>query len=335
MNQFGIEGEVSETVDNVSSWLAGFVTSNMVWRKPAEVAAGEKLLSNEILGSMEQFMACFREEEACRKALFYLRWPNGFLCPQCMGHHYYYIKNRKLYECTTCRNQTSVTAHTFLHGTKLPLAYWFFTIYWVAVDQRCTAYRLAAVLKLHRRTALRMLHVIRAAMRVANGRHMLASVAQEEQMDQEQRDQESVNQGQEWVDQGQERIDGGNGPIEEKGTKYAHKHENKGCNENEGYTERATLLGRCRSMLLNKAKSYIRTAYRRVSDHHRQRYYDEFIYQWMQRHEKSPVLLSGSLLRACGTLVYREDIHLLIRPVFPSSQAWIRKNGVAHPGQIA
>ncbi|GEM_PF-429275 len=282
-------------VFQVESWLNKLAMHNMKWHTPADAAAGKKLLSDEILCSMKEFMERFREEEACRQALFYLRWPGGFVCPCCAEHDYYYIQTRKLYECTNCSNQVSVTAHTFFHGTKLPLAYWFFTIYWVAVDRHCTANRLAAVLQVQYRTALRMLHVIRAAMRMSNGRHMLSSIVEEEE--------------------------------------GRHNHSSS---EQEGEKEqRDVLLQRCRSLLVSKAKAYIRAAYRRVSERHRQRYVDEFMYQWLRRFNMNPIDLGKGLLQACGTLVYREDIEMLIRPVFPRQLTPIKSSDAAHPDQVA
>ncbi|WP_244865250.1 hypothetical protein [Xylanibacillus composti] len=232
------------------------------------------------------------------------------------------------------------------------MAYWFFTIYWVAVDQRCTAYRLASVLQLHYRTALRMLHVIRAAMRVSNGRHMLSSIEIKGQpslwtggvdVDFCSRSGQSMNQKEVSVEVA--------GTLEnEMSQREGHKQECDRMNVEEGYPSEGItlpfgmdkiclrdnpLIDRCRNFLLSKAENYIRTAYRRVSERHRQRYVDEFFYQWLQRHEHNPFQLGKSLLRACGTLVYQENIQAWIRPVFSPSQTWSRKSAAAHPDQAA
>lgn len=36
--------------------------------------------------SLKQFLGEFGSEEQCRKAVYQMRWPNGFCCPAC-GHH--------------------------------------------------------------------------------------------------------------------------------------------------------------------------------------------------------------------------------------------------------
>jgi transcription elongation factor Elf1 len=73
----------------------------------------------------------FSSEEACLKQLTRLRWPHRFQCPECGHDQGYSLKNRRLYECAHCHHQTSVTAGTLFHATKLPLTKWFWTIYWI------------------------------------------------------------------------------------------------------------------------------------------------------------------------------------------------------------
>jgi transposase-like protein len=40
-----------------------------------------------------EFNDRFLTEEACRKYLYQLRWPNGFHCPRC-GHSKYWVTKR-------------------------------------------------------------------------------------------------------------------------------------------------------------------------------------------------------------------------------------------------
>ena len=46
-----------------------------------------------------------------------VRWPDGFVCPASMGLR----RKAHTFECAGCRRQTSVTAGTILHASKLPL----------------------------------------------------------------------------------------------------------------------------------------------------------------------------------------------------------------------
>ena len=90
---------------------------------------GFKLASRVRGLSDAAFREAFGEEEQCRAALFRLRWPEGLVCPAC-GHRGYCVPaRRRLYQCNRCKTQTSVTAGTIFHATKLPLTTWFAAIH--------------------------------------------------------------------------------------------------------------------------------------------------------------------------------------------------------------
>lgn len=79
--------------------------------------------------SLFDFFKQYGTEEQCHSRLFQLRWPSGFTCPDCGNTTYCEINGRKLYQCHRCHHQTSLTAGTIFHGTKLPLTKWFLSIY--------------------------------------------------------------------------------------------------------------------------------------------------------------------------------------------------------------
>ena len=61
--------------------------------------------------------------------MFGWRWPHGFVCPGCGGQHHCVIKTRALYQCASCRRQTSLIAGTIFASTKVPLRSWFRAMY--------------------------------------------------------------------------------------------------------------------------------------------------------------------------------------------------------------
>ena len=79
--------------------------------------------------SLEEFQKNHGTEEQCWQSLFDLRWPKGFVCPRCGWHNGCAIRTRGVYQCNRCHHQTSVTAGTIFHATKLPLRVWFLGIY--------------------------------------------------------------------------------------------------------------------------------------------------------------------------------------------------------------
>ena len=84
-------------------------------------------------GSLIQFQQRFPDEAACAAYLAAVRWPQGLICPRC-GHAKAWLLQTKAwtYECAGCRKQTSVTAGTILHGSKLSLTLWFWAAYLMA-----------------------------------------------------------------------------------------------------------------------------------------------------------------------------------------------------------
>lgn len=129
--------------------------------------------------SLMKFQKEFGTEESCASYLAHKRWKNGFHCSKCNHESYYYIETRQLYECQQCHYQTSVTAGTLMHKTKLPLMTWFWAIYLVSHDKRGkSALSLSQILNLNYRTALRLLRKIRAAMKDRDDSYMLSGVVE-------------------------------------------------------------------------------------------------------------------------------------------------------------
>src|SRR5512140_1266838 len=79
--------------------------------------------------SEAEFDRRYGSEEQCRAAVVKWRWPDGFVCPECGGRRHSLVKTRALYQCTTCRRQTSLTAGTIFAATKLSLRSWFRALY--------------------------------------------------------------------------------------------------------------------------------------------------------------------------------------------------------------
>ena len=112
------------------------------------------------------FQKKYQTEEDCEKRLFDLRWPQGFECPNCGHQGYYYVKKRKLYQCSKCRHQASLTAGTVMHNTRTGLHIWFWAIYLVGTDKRgLSALSLSKKLGISYWKAWTMLHKIRRSMR--------------------------------------------------------------------------------------------------------------------------------------------------------------------------
>ena len=83
--------------------------------------------------SLLAFQRLFPDDDGCAAWLMDMRWPDGFVCPSC-GHDKGWALRGKAhtFECAGCRRQTSVTAGTIMHASKLALTVWFWAAYLMA-----------------------------------------------------------------------------------------------------------------------------------------------------------------------------------------------------------
>ena len=81
--------------------------------------------------SLPAFLEQFGTEAQCEVALEKARWPKGFRCPHCgeAKHSAFRVGQRKMFQCSACRKQTSLIAGTLFQGTRLALTVWFLAIY--------------------------------------------------------------------------------------------------------------------------------------------------------------------------------------------------------------
>ena len=130
--------------------------------------------------SLVDFQRRFPDEAACAAWLFEARWPTGFRCPAC-DHAKAWPHGGKAftYECAACGRQTSVTAGTIMHGSKLPLTVWFWAAYLMATHSNgISALQLQRLLALGSyKSAWLLCAKLRRAM-VAPSRALLAGIAE-------------------------------------------------------------------------------------------------------------------------------------------------------------
>src|SRR5947208_3696082 len=83
--------------------------------------------------SRAAFDARFPDRAACARYLAAKRWPDGFVCPACGVCKGWELETKPFtWECCGCHRQTSVTAGTVMHRSKLPLRTWFAAIHQLA-----------------------------------------------------------------------------------------------------------------------------------------------------------------------------------------------------------
>jgi ribosomal protein L37AE/L43A len=115
--------------------------------------------------SEAEFRERFGTEEACRQALFEMRWREGLTCPDCGHRGFCRLKTRRLFQCNRCKRQVRLTAGTVFQDTKLPLTAWFAAIYHLTQAKNgISSIELGRRLGIRRQTAWLVKHKLMRAM---------------------------------------------------------------------------------------------------------------------------------------------------------------------------
>jgi transposase-like protein len=117
------------------------------------------------------------DEEAYKKALFRIRWPQGFSCAHCHCTRYYSVSRRDQYECAHCGRQFSITSGTFMHRSRLPLRKWFEAVALYNASPDISAAQAGRKLGLTKPTAWLALKKIRLGLQTGEGQKLLLKIA--------------------------------------------------------------------------------------------------------------------------------------------------------------
>jgi len=111
----------------------------------------------------------FRDDEAARKFLEDLLWPNGPVCPHCgVVNHAYATKRAGVYRCAekACRKDFTVTMRTVMERSHISLHKWLQGFYLMCSSKKgMSAHQVHRSLGITYRSAWFMWHRIREAMR--------------------------------------------------------------------------------------------------------------------------------------------------------------------------
>src|ERR1700745_70433 len=115
------------------------------------------------MAGLLDFVARFGAEGGCIEHLAGVRWPGGFVCSGCGGRQAWRLKARpRVYECSTCHRQESVTAGTVFDRTRTGLSEWVLCAYLMGRDKRgVSAKFLQRELGVAYQTAWTMAHKLR------------------------------------------------------------------------------------------------------------------------------------------------------------------------------
>lgn len=115
----------------------------------------------------------FSDLDVCLDFVAKLRWPNGVACPTCGSTDLRFIKTRRIWECKAQheKRQFSVKVGTIFEDSAIGLDKWLAAIWMIAnAKNGVSSYEVARGLGVTQKTAWFMMHRIRLAMGVDNGK---------------------------------------------------------------------------------------------------------------------------------------------------------------------
>ena len=109
---------------------------------------------NGRMGSLHALLTKYPDERSCERRLMEVRWPDGWECHR-----------NRIWQCTRCSHQFSVTVGTAMQHSKVHLRRWFHAMWLLARSKRgVSALELAAQVGVSENTATFMLERLRGAM---------------------------------------------------------------------------------------------------------------------------------------------------------------------------
>ncbi|MHB8274413.1 MAG: IS1595 family transposase [Dermatophilaceae bacterium] len=128
--------------------------------------------------SVGELQSWFSTDADCLDYLEWLRWPEGFVCPDCEHLGGWRLGDAR-FECVRCHSRTSTTAGTIFDRTRTPLTVWFNACWMFASGKDgISALSLQRTLEIGSyQTAWAMLHRLRSVL-VAPGRDRLVGTVE-------------------------------------------------------------------------------------------------------------------------------------------------------------
>ena len=114
----------------------------------------------------------FTDEQVCIDAVAAMRWPDGPMCPYCMGDarkNPYYLATQKRWKCRSCRRQFSVKVGTIFEDSPISLRKWLPALWMLVNDKNgVSSYEIHRSLGVSQKSAWFMLHRLRLVLKNKN-----------------------------------------------------------------------------------------------------------------------------------------------------------------------
>lgn len=82
------------------------------------------------------FIVHYPDEDSCKKKLKSIRDKEGVVCSHCGSKEHYWKSDKWQYECKSCKTRTTLKSGTVMHGSQLPLRYWFVAMHLLTATKK-------------------------------------------------------------------------------------------------------------------------------------------------------------------------------------------------------
>ena len=129
-----------------------------------------------IIMKLIEFTEHFSNEESCEQYLKEVREKQGVVCTKCGGTAHYWNKASKSWICKHCHHQTTLTSGTVMHGSNLPLRYWFIAIHLLTATKKTISAKEMQRQLGHKRyqPIWEMMHKLRSVMGLRDAKYKLS-----------------------------------------------------------------------------------------------------------------------------------------------------------------
>jgi transposase-like protein len=119
--------------------------------------------------TLQQAIRYFSNEQVCIDTIAKLRWPNGPICPVCMGTEHYYLATQKRWKCKKCAKQFSVKLGTIFEDSPISLDKWLVAL-WMLVNYKngISSYEVGRDLGITQKSAWFVLQRLRLALQAGS-----------------------------------------------------------------------------------------------------------------------------------------------------------------------
>ena len=126
----------------------------------------------------KMFNDVFIDDASCLEYLVKIRWPDGYVCPDCQAHGQAWLLGKGKIKCRKCRHVHSALSGTVFQDSHTPLLTWFRIMWHICLQKNgYSALSLQRSLGFSYPTAWLCLHKLRKAM-VRPGREKLSGVVE-------------------------------------------------------------------------------------------------------------------------------------------------------------